>query len=360
MWEIDLPPGIMRNGTDLQSEGRWRDGNLIRWRDGAMQPVGGWQQRNGNLGGIARASLAWSSNLGDRLMAFGTHDALKISTPNGAISDISPADLTPGNIKALDLVGFGMGPYGAGEYGMPRPEASISRPATTWSLDTWGENLIAVSTADQRILEWDLLGLAEPVTNAPPCIAAVVSDERFVFALGADGDPRLVRWSDRENNTLWTPETTNEAGDYLLQTQGRIVTGIRAPGQVIILTDIDAHAAQYIGPDLADTTGDQHTVLIRSDFEFLRSRYGNFPIVVNEIGWQDTGRADVANMITSHAKLDSSSGDALSLPLCRYVPRPAGSTFLADTLHYDQATCRVRGGLAATALLELNYGGSKP
>lgn len=249
MWEIDLPPGIMRNGTDLQSEGRWRDGNLIRWRDGAMQPVGGWQQRNGNLGGIARASLAWSSNLGDRLMAFGTHDALKISTPNGAISDISPADLIPGNVAALDLVGYGIGPFGSGAYGTPRPEASISRPATTWSLDTWGENLIAVSTADQRILEWNFLGLAAPVANAPPCIAAVVSDERFVFALGADGDPRMVRWSDRENNTLWTPATTNEAGDYLLQTQGRIVTGIRAPGQVIVLTDIDAHAAQYIGPD---------------------------------------------------------------------------------------------------------------
>ena len=108
--------------------------------------------------------------------------------------------------------------------------------------------------------------------------------------------------------------------------------------------------------DLADITGDQHTKLIRNDFEFLRSRYGNFPIVVSEIGWQDTARADVANMIASQAKLDSNSGDPLSLPLCRYVPRPSGSTFLADTLHYDQPTCRVRGDLAATALLELFYG----
>ena len=112
--------------------------------------------------------------------------------------------------------------------------------------------------------------------------------------------------------------------------------------------------------DLAENVGDLHAETIRSDFKLLRARWGQFPIVVNEIGWADTGRADVANMIASHAKFDSDSGDALSLPLCRYVPRPAGSTFLPDTLHYDQPTQRVRGALSATAMLELYYGGPKP
>ncbi|MDF3606349.1 sialate O-acetylesterase [Paracoccus sp. DMF-8] len=108
--------------------------------------------------------------------------------------------------------------------------------------------------------------------------------------------------------------------------------------------------------DLADITGDQHTQMIRGDFELLRGRYGNFPIVINEIGWSDRERADVANMVASQAKLDSNSGDPLSMPLCRYIPRPEGATFIADNLHYDQATQRARGALAATALLDLNYG----
>lgn len=108
--------------------------------------------------------------------------------------------------------------------------------------------------------------------------------------------------------------------------------------------------------DLADITGDQHTQMIRDDFEFLRGRYGNFPIVINEIGWADRERSDVANMVASQAKLDSNSGDPLSLPMCKYIPRPAGATFIADNLHYDQATQRVRGNLAAESLLTINYG----
>ena len=31
--KLDLPAGIYRNGTDLQSSGRWRDSNLVRWHD---------------------------------------------------------------------------------------------------------------------------------------------------------------------------------------------------------------------------------------------------------------------------------------------------------------------------------------
>ena len=38
--DLKIPPGVYRNGTDLQGEGRWRDVNLVRWHDGLMRPVG--------------------------------------------------------------------------------------------------------------------------------------------------------------------------------------------------------------------------------------------------------------------------------------------------------------------------------
>lgn|GEM_PF-7052220 len=110
--------------------------------------------------------------------------------------------------------------------------------------------------------------------------------------------------------------------------------------------------------DLSINAGDTHTLAIRGDFELLRARYGQFPIVISEIGRTDRTEPTVANMVASQAKLDSNSGDALSLPLCRYIPRPADSVFV-DASHYDQPTQRIRGALAATALLELNYGGAQ-
>ena len=76
----------------------------------------------------------------------------------------------------------------------------------------------------------------------------VVTEERFIFALGAGGNSRKVQWCDKENNTVWTPSATNEAGDIELATAGQIMQGIRSRGVTLILTDTDAHVAQYIAP----------------------------------------------------------------------------------------------------------------
>ena len=42
---IELPPGMMRNGTPYAARGRWVDGNFVRWHDGSLRPIGGWGQR---------------------------------------------------------------------------------------------------------------------------------------------------------------------------------------------------------------------------------------------------------------------------------------------------------------------------
>jgi hypothetical protein len=90
---------------------------------------------------------------------------------------------------------------------------------------------------------------AKAIANAPADnLGLMVTEERFLFALGAGGVPRKVQWSDREDNTTWTPLATNEAGDIELQTSGQIMAGIRSRGQSLILTDVDAHSVSYIGP----------------------------------------------------------------------------------------------------------------
>jgi hypothetical protein len=68
-----------------------------------------------------------------------------------------------------------------------------------------------------------------------------------MFALGASGNPRKIAWSDLENNTIWTPASTNLAGSLELQTGGKIITAKRVRGQVLVLTDIDAHIVSYVG-----------------------------------------------------------------------------------------------------------------
>ena len=248
--DLDLPAGFRRSGTDLQSRGRWRDGSLVRWRDGAMMPVGGWRERADFTSGIYRGSMAWEDNSGDRWLAVGSHSALKVSTLAGSVSDITPVGFTSGNESASLNTGYGSGAYGTGAHGTPRQATTFSE-ATTWSMSPWGEYLIACSNADGKIYEWQLnTGTpAAAVTNAPTdCLGVVVTPERFVFALGAGGEPRKVQWSDREDNTTWTPAATNEAGDQTLDGVGQIMCGFNVPGETLIVTDAEAYAATYQGP----------------------------------------------------------------------------------------------------------------
>ena len=250
---INIPPGVYRNGTELQSAGRWYDVNLVRWTEGAMQPVGGWERRGtGTVTGKCRGLLTWKTNSGVRYAALGTSSKLYAMTQSSALVDITPVGFTAGSDDASTGAGYGISTYGTGYFGTPRPDSGTVTPATTWSFDTWGEYLVGCSTSDGKLYEWQLDSAtptkAAVITNAPTsCQGLLVTAERSLLALAASGDARKVAWSDLEDNTVWTPSSTNNAGSIILQTTGKIVCAKRVRGQNLILTDIDAHTLTYVG-----------------------------------------------------------------------------------------------------------------
>ena len=248
---LDLPAGVYRNGTDMQASGRWRDSNLVRWIDNTMRPVKGWRTRSSTAcNAPVRGAFGWKDNSQDIWTAAGTYNKLYVYIGGGIQYDITPTGLTEGLVDADVNTGFGGSFFGTGYYGIERVDATIPTPATSWALDNWGEYLIACSDADGKLYEWQLntASDAAAITNAPvDNRSVVVTAERFVFALGAGGNPRKVAWCDREDNTTWTPSATNEAGDIELQTSGYIQCGRRVQGQTLILTDVDAHIGTYIG-----------------------------------------------------------------------------------------------------------------
>jgi hypothetical protein len=249
---LQIPPGFYRNGTDLQGAGRWRDGSLVRWREGSLRPVGGWAERVASaFADPVRGMHAWEANNGDRWLAGGTYDALKAVTSGGLIYDITPAGFTAGNVDAVVNTGYGGAFYGTGFYGQTRQNLGSYGEATTWTLDNWGEYLVACSYDDGKLYEWQL-GTGTPaavIANAPTNnLGLMVTEERFIFALGSDGDPRRIDWCDQEDNTTWTPASTNQAGSQVLQTVGQCMAAVRTTGQTLVLTDIDAHRAVYVGP----------------------------------------------------------------------------------------------------------------
>ena len=248
---LQIPPGVYKNGTEYQSKGRWNDSNLVRWFENTIRPVGGWRKRSTNQStGKARSLHLWRDNSGDRWIGVGTHSKLYVMNEAGTFSDITPTGFTSGNADAILNIGYGRGPYGSYAYGVARPDIGSFEPATTWSLDNWGEYLVGCSDKDGKIYEWQLntANDAVVITNAPTsCAGIVVTEERILMALGAGGNPRKINWSDQEDNTVWAASATNKAGDYELQTAGSIQCAKRMRGQILIFTDIDAHSSTYIG-----------------------------------------------------------------------------------------------------------------
>ncbi len=249
---LDLKAGFYRNGTDLDASNRWRDGSLVRWRDGSLRPIGGWQSmKSGFCANPIRGAHAWEDNGGTAYFAAGSYNELKAMTGAGTVYTITPSTMSAGREDAALNLGFGGGFYGTGYFGTQRPATGTYSEATSWSLDNFGQYLLGVHFDTGTLVEWQLgsSAVAVPVANAPiNNLGLVVTEERFVFLLGAGGNPRRVAFSDKENNTVWTPAATNEAGDIDLQTTGQIMQGLKTRGQTLIITDSDAFAAKYIGP----------------------------------------------------------------------------------------------------------------
>lgn len=250
---IKIPAGVYRNGTEYQSAGRWYDSNLVRWFENTLRPWGGWRKRStSQMTGVSRGMLTWRTNSDERYIAAGTPTKLYAMSEGGVLKDITPTTFTSGITDATLKTGYGYGTYGSSAYGVARPDLGAIIPATTWSMDSWGEYLVACSSADGQLLEWQL-GFTTPtkavaITNAPTsCEAVMTTAERFVFGLGASGNPRKVSWCDQENNTVWTPSATNQAGDFEINSVGSIKCGKRVRGINLIFTDVDVHVATYIG-----------------------------------------------------------------------------------------------------------------
>lgn len=259
---LKLPPGVTRPATRMDARGRWYDSNLVRWHDGVMRAVAGWDEFVDLATTTPQGAHAWIINTDRRpRLAVGTSTGLHLVSA-GATNDISPADLVAGNDNAsYSSGGFGVGLFGVGLFGVGDVSEVFLDEANSWSLDNYGEDLVAVSLADGRILYFDMTDNpatvnAAALTNAPTAnVGVVVTPEEYIVALGADGNPRKIRWPDVDDITDWTPSATNTADSRVLPGTGAIMAGRRSAKETLIWTDTDLFVLRYVGGNFVYSVG---------------------------------------------------------------------------------------------------------
>ena len=161
----------------------------------------------------------------------------------------------------IPVTGWGAGTWGFGSWGTG---SNIYVSLRLWSQSNFGQDLIFCPRGG-GIYYWAYnANISAPAVNIStlsgasdvPTIAnfVFVSDaSRFVFAFGTNPlggstqDPMLVRWSDQESVTMWTPAATNQAGDIRLSRGSQIISCVQNRQEIIVFTDTSVYSFQYIG-----------------------------------------------------------------------------------------------------------------
>jgi hypothetical protein len=352
--KIPLPSGFDKNDTASQAEGRWIDGDNIRFQYGSPEKIGGWRQLTSSiLVGAGRDIHSWFDLTGRRYEAIGTNKVLyiyygeqfyditplktaltgctytsttgsttvtinktahgvlagdlikftSVTTPGPTTTSFTAADFTTnifevqtapttatftitmavaesgsgvtgggsittnpyytvGPVASTFGYGWGAGTWGLSTWGTSRTSSNTNIDAGGWSLDNYGEKLIA-TIKDGSTFEWNPVagtGVGTRATiiagNPTATVLTRVSDrDRHLIHFGTETvigdtstfDPMFIRFSDQEDIQVYEPTSTNTAGTFRLDNGSKIVAAVKGKDYILVLTDEAAYTMQFVG-----------------------------------------------------------------------------------------------------------------
>ena len=199
-----------------------------------------------------------------------TANAFDITMPSnsaGTTSGTGSAQIDPYVIigPTFQTAGYGWGTYlwGDSTWGTERTTSDVILDPGIWSLDNFGEILIA-TIHNGRTFTWDAGAAgarsirASLMSGAPTKTRlTLVSDrDRHLFHFGTETtignsttqDPMFIRFSNQEDYSTYQPTATNTAGTFRLDTGNKIVAAVQGKDYVFVLTDSAAYVIQFVGP----------------------------------------------------------------------------------------------------------------
>ena len=182
------------------------------------------------------------------------------STSGGGGSGNAKYQINVGPSTSTYGYGWGTLTWGESTWDTARSSSNVVVAGRNWSLDNFGEDLIA-TVLDGGTFIWDTSGglsnRATALSNAPTAsrFSLVSTDTRHLLIFGTETtigntstqDDLLLRFSDREDATDYTPVATNEAGSLRISDGSRIVGAVKSAGQILVWTDTSLHGVQFVG-----------------------------------------------------------------------------------------------------------------
>jgi len=234
---------------------------------------GGGQQLFGTLNGALLDDTAGTGGVGTSITlasttGFPTSGTIKVGAEFISYTGISSNDLTGitrdvAGTRSAHSSGSGV-EYFTG-WGEASLTSTISLDPASWSLDNFGEKLIA-TIKNGKTFEWNpiksnpsaLTTRATVVSGAPTAsVMSLVSDrDRHLLMLGTEttvGSPEtqdkmFIRFSDQENINDYAPTSVNTAGTFRIDAGSKIIGAVKGKDYNLVITDNAAYVIQFVGP----------------------------------------------------------------------------------------------------------------
>jgi len=225
--------------------------------------------------------------------------------------------------------GWGTSTWNVETWGTERTTSSVVLDPGSWSLDNFGQVLVATIT-NGKTFTWDAGATSARTIRASTSTSGFstsnnptasrltqVSDrDRHLFHFGTETtigdtstqDPMFIRFSNQEDLNTYTPTSTNTAGTFRLDKGNRIVGAVSGKDYTLVLTDSSAYVIQFVGPPFTFSVRQvgtncgligQHALTYSDGKVFWMSGEGGFfvfdgtvkslPCLVEDFVFTDTG-----------------------------------------------------------------------
>jgi len=165
--------------------------------------------------------------------------------------------------------GWSTSTWNTSTWGTERDTSSVTLDPGNWSLDNYGQVLVATirdgktftwnaGAANARTIRASTSTSGASTSNNPTTsrLTQVSDRDRHLFHFGTETtignsltqDPMFIRFSNQEDLNDYAPTAVNTAGTFRLDKGNRIVGAVSGKDYTLVLTDSAAYVIQFVGP----------------------------------------------------------------------------------------------------------------
>lgn len=189
-------------------------------------------------------------NVGTNVFGFMTAGtATSLVTGGGGTGTTYQVQIVAGDIDQSLGIGYGLGLYGAGLYGVSKMSTSGITYPRIWFMDRFADRIILTPGNQESIYIWDGNTAIAPIllANAPTAINYLFVSDNILITFGYQNVANQIFTSDIDDPTIWTASSANQVFQEVVTGANRLISSVPVLGVNLIFTGNQTYSFSYIG-----------------------------------------------------------------------------------------------------------------